>query len=45
MNQPSRIAITAVIHVGQLLATALVITIACESLGWFLCWQDARKHG
>jgi hypothetical protein len=44
MNQPTRIAIIAAVHVGKIMATAIVLVAACETLNWFLCWQDARRN-
>lgn len=45
MNQPTKIACAAAIHVGQMVVTAIVLCAACEAVNWFLGRQDARKEG
>jgi len=44
MTQPSRIACIAVIQVTQILAVAITIMAAAETMNWAMMWWEAR-HG
>lgn len=44
MNQPTRIAIAAGVHVTKLFAFAVVLIAAAESAHWASMWWEARNE-
>lgn len=45
MTRSTAIATAAAIHVGQMLASAIVIVAAIETVSWFQMWMQEKRGG